>query len=412
MYQFYLLACVPIVLGLALKLFDRKINWWEWVSGSSCAIMIAAILHLCTIGSMTSDVQTLSGKCVQATYNPEWVETWQVAIYYTTHHSSGFGKNRRGWTERHFSHYETRYRTHYPCWEAFSFYGNEAETYSITKEDFDIIAKKMGGISTVYVNKSRFHSGDHNIYQTALNSSVLIPTITTKNFVNKVKAAPSAMSFKKVPENIPVKEYPNNSNHWRSDRLIGDAMGKFDINKFDAMNSRLGLSKKCNVIIVGFNSPDASFGEYQRNKWFGGKKNDIVICYGYVALEDNRPVIAWVKSFGWSENHEVFSNLEKIFLANQLNDDILPLVEKEIATNYVKYDWKKTDLLKVEPTKGWYWAFIIVMVLTQICLYVFFQCNDYDDGSGVNLSDKDIGFWKKYAPAVHSAKEETYKKWL
>lgn len=378
MFQYYLIACIPAILGGILCYFNKNINWKEWLIGSGCAFLLAGIINLMTVSSMTDDIEYLSGNVISAYYQPEWIETYEEAIYdhWTTYETVGYGKHRHtvSYSHSRFSHYETRFRTHYASSQLSASYGfGVIENYNIGIADFENIASQFKDRSATPQAYTGFYSGDRNIYSTVNRAGVTIPTITKHAWVNKVRAAPSKFSFHKVDETVPVYNYPDFSNHFMSERILGDAAGKFSIRKFDEMCSRLGTTKKCNIIIVGFNKADQNLAMQQRDKWFGGKKNDIVICYGYAPLEGNVSNVVWAKCFGWFTNEEMGKNLEKLFMENPLDDNLLSLIEKEVAANYVKRDWKAMDLLEVQPTSGWYWALIVSMLVTQIGLYLFFN---------------------------------------
>jgi hypothetical protein len=137
--------------------------------------------------------------------------------------------------------------------------------------------------------------------------------------------------------------------------------------EFDKMNGRLGPFKKVNVIMCGFTGGSVSLGVAQESKWIGGKKNDLVICYG---VDDNRKV-TWSYVFGWTEKDIVKRNLENIVLTNPINNNILPLIENEIRSNYEIKDWRKFDYLTIPIPFRFYIYFIIFMVITQVGYYIW-----------------------------------------
>ena len=149
----------------------------------------------------------------------------------------------------------------------------------------------------------------------------------------------------------------------------------------------MGPTNKVNLIIVGFNSTDASLGDWQQAKWLGGKKNDLVVCYGD----------GWVKCFGWTESEIVKRNLETLFLANPINESILPLAEIEIRQNYKLKDWKKFDYISITPKTGYIVTYVILLIVMQVAVYITSMNigDDYDD-------DK---YRKKYTHALNSARE-------
>ena len=155
---------------------------------------------------------------------------------------------------------------------------------------------------------------------------------------------------------------------------MGTALATVDILEFDRMNSRLGPHKQVNVILIGFGSRDSSFAEWQRAKWIGGKKNDLVLCYG--GSKDGHP--AWAKVFGWSDSEICKRNLETILLQNKIDTKVLPLLEKEITSGYQIKDWSSFDYLSVEPPTWSYWVFAIVLIVFQLGFYLWAYCNEYE----------------------------------
>jgi hypothetical protein len=217
-----------------------------------------------------------------------------------------------------------------------------------------------------------FDGGDNNIYRAPNKTGYLYPVTTTRHFENRIKAAPTVFSFVKVPTNVPVFNWPNNPNWMVSDRLIGEA--RISILEFDRMNARLGPSKFVNVIFINFGNKDRSIAEYQRAKFVGGKKNDIVICYGQ---DGTNGISGWAACFGWSNSEICKRNLETTILTNPINNDILPLIEKEIRSNYVIKDWDSFSYISIEPPLWSYIVLISVMILTQAGFWLWANINEF-----------------------------------
>lgn len=292
MYCFYLIALIPAILGLILYFFNNKINFFEWLWGTVIGFVIAAIMHLCAYTGMTSDMEIWSGQVSSVVRYPFWIEEYQVAIYRTEHHtirvknSSGNGYHLEPYTDRHFSHYETRHRNHNEYFVKNVSFGTDAREFHINASEYQDVVNKFGNqVDTIPQKKSGFDGGDPNIYQCHNKTGFIIPAAITKSWSNKVKASPSSFSFEKVPEKAPVYEYPQCLDTWHSDRLLGDAGVKINTFAFDQLNAKLGPKKEVNIIIVGFNNADSKLGKLQEAKWVGGKQNDVVICYGYAPLK-------------------------------------------------------------------------------------------------------------------------------
>jgi hypothetical protein len=302
------------------------------------------------------------------------VEKYRVAIYKNKTRTRRDSNGRTHMeTERVFSHYETRYRTHPEYWKC---HDNIGEDYGISRQMFQEIVEKFGGAQSEKTDKSGFYSGDPNIYVANNKTGYVYPVVSLRSFENRIKAAPSVFSFAKVPKDIPVFPYPQNAVAWRSDRLVGTASKTFNLLEWDRLNARLGPSKKVNLILVGFETEDSSMGQWQEAAWLGGKKNDLVVCYG--GRDPKRP--SWVYVFGWTEKNIVKQNLTTMFLNQELGNQLLPKIEEEVRRNYVIKDWHKFDYITVEPPLWAYGCIFVVVAITQFGVWFWATKNDQDRG--------------------------------
>jgi len=364
MWFFYAFAFLPLLIGAGIWFKSREVTWWEWLIGAASGFVMAVIFHLIAAAGMTGDIETWSGKVVKATHHPRWVERYTTTETYTT----GSGKNKQTHTRL-----VTKYRTHPEHWTCAANYGSSSDGWRISRTKFDEIARIFGKGSHVVTTerpwKSGFSSGDRNIYVAYNKIGTVIPVTMWKRWENRVKAAPSVFSYVKVPEGTAVWEYPENKNRFASDRLLGFAKSDIPLIAWDMMCTRLGPAKKVNVIMVGLDGT-SGLGHYQEAAWIGGKKNDLVLCYGP----------GWSYVFGWTEQEIVKRNLETIMLEHmdgrKMKANVIPLIEEEIKKNYVIKDWSKFDYISIEPPLWSYIVFIIVMVLVQIGAYIGFHMNE------------------------------------
>lgn len=401
MYLFYIFALIPVFLGFILWLSNKRIVLWEWLVISLVGFAVAGSMHFVAQKGMTDDVETRSGQIVLAEKFSEWTEYYEQAIYkteydWTTENRTrqvGTGKSLR--TESYsvrvqksrevFDHWEPRIRTHH---ERFLSTSNIETDYEIDINKYQYFVGKFKnrhdrpGRRFTGEHNSRMISGDPLDYYTVEGNGWIEPVTKKIAFENRIKASPSVFSFVTVSTNVPVFEYPKNDNPFVSDRLLGLAASQINILKFDQFNAVLGPYKKVNVIFVGFKSGDTSLGEYQRAKWLNGKKNDLVLTYGWDEAEKK---VLWSKVFGWSESEICKRNLETILLRSQINDAILPALAKEIATGYVIKDWAKFDYLSIEPRVEHFVWFWIILVATEVGLTIYFCFN------GANKDSLTIG---------------------
>ena len=367
MIIFYICSLLPIIFGGILYAKDKEITWQEWFGGSIASILTAIIFHISAFYGMTRDIETLSGLISRVEHHPEWTER------YEERHTSGSGKNERVW-------YTTEYQIHPEHYEAELDFGCETERKEISYSIFISGSKNFGGhiVENPDGQQSSSHggsrsSGDRNIYCVFNKTGYVYPVTTLHHFENRIKAAPTVFSFGKVPDNIPVYEWPENPNWQVSNRLLGLIGNGLSILEWDRMNSELGPRKKINLIMIGFGQKSSEIAEYQRSKFIGGKKNDVVICYG----GSNPSKADWVVCFGWTENELCKRNLETIVLTHKIDNQLIPLIKQEIYKNYEIKDWSKFDYISIEPPTWAYYVYFVVMIVSQGCLYLYFHVNQF-----------------------------------
>jgi hypothetical protein len=366
MWFFYLVAVLMSIVTCFLWVVYKRINWWEGLISIGLSFILAGGIHAIAIKGMTADTETWSGQITKVIHYPKWIEKYKVKVYKTERYTTwtGRGKKRRRVTKTRkvFSHYETRYRTHHEHWVENNNFGKEKVTKMITESRFKEIAQNFGGkIITTQPPKAGFYSGDRNVYTVNNETGYIYPSLITKTWENRIKAAPSTFSFAKIPEGIQVHPYPVHKHFHQSNRILGSARGFISILEWDKMCSRLGPVKKVNVILIGFAQQESQIAHYQEAKWIGGKKNDLVLCYGGY---ESGARASWAYVFGWTEEEIVKRNLETLLIQNPINNDLLPKIEEEIFKNYKIKEWKKFDYISIEPPL---WSYIVMILIAVLC---------------------------------------------
>ncbi|GAF68298.1 unnamed protein product, partial [marine sediment metagenome] len=156
MWFFYLLPLLSVAIGAVLWVKNKEVTWWEWLAGSAIGFVLALIFHVTIFSSMTSDIETWSGKVTQATFHPWWKERYTVQVAYTT----GSGKNRQ-------THYrtETRYRSHAKHWTQKNTLGNGFFGGGISKGKYDEISRRFNcSPIRTRARRSGLVDGDPNVY--------------------------------------------------------------------------------------------------------------------------------------------------------------------------------------------------------------------------------------------------------
>lgn len=372
---FYLFACVPVGVGLVLWIKSREVVWQEWVAGSVLGFIMAGIFHLIAAFGQTSDLETWSGHIIKATHHPRWVEEYQQM------HTRIVGSGNNTSTEVYFT---TEYRTHGEYWDADT---NINSNFRISQDFYNTIADGFGNKGQEVGYKPGFHGGDRNIYPTInFNSHEKYPVTKLVSFENKVRATPTTFSYAKVPKHIDVYPYPANANPLASNRLLGTAQ-EVDLLMFDRLNARIGPWKQANLILVGFGDRDSSAAHWQESAWVGGKKNDVVLCWGG---PNGKP--SWTRAFGWTDSKTLLRNLETIALANGVSTETLPLLEREIERSYKLKDWHGAFAHIKVPAPSWaVVTYFMVATIAQLAFWYLAHANEYRKSSSYHRTQG----WKK-----------------
>jgi hypothetical protein len=391
MWLFWVLALVPICIGGILVLFNKRVSWIEWLISTGVALLMALIFQYVSVAGMTSDVETWSGYVQSARHFAAWREYYEEAIYRTETYPCGSdSKGRTQYCTRQvFDHWESETRWHRDYWMVYTTIGD----WQITREKFAYLVKKFKhheatpGVRRTGEHASRMIDGDPNDYISNNKTGWIEPVSATHKWENKVKACPSIFSYVKVSTNIAVFPWPQSQDLFVSERVMGEAKKVINTLNWDQMNANIGATKKVNVIIVGFGSQSSEMAQYQEASWIGGKKNDLVICYGG---EKGQPA-SWVKVFGWTEKNIVKQNLQTLLLHNPVDTKLIPYIQEEIKQNYIIKDWSKFDYLTVEPPTWSYWTYFIILLVVQGGLYVWFNMNEID-----RTTDGTSRFWDRF----------------
>lgn len=357
---FYVLSVVPIIIGTILFIRNKEFDIKEWGISCGISLILAVIFHVTSIAGLTKDYETWSGQVYQVTHFPYWHAEWEEWVP-PTRDSKGNVTSPGYWR-----HCEQDYPEH---WVAYANYGKESDDKEIDKNTYNKIVKLFGGnIVKKEGHRPDFHSGDKYDYHTKNETKVIVPTTLTKRFENRIKASPSLFDFVEVPENISVYKYPQNKNWFTSDRLFGTAVNDVSILEWDKLNSRLGPMKKINLILIGFGIKDSSYADWQQAKWIGGKKNDIVLCYGG---DDSKPT--WSRVFGWSDSEFCKRNLESILLSGVNSDSMIQSIYEEVIKNYEIKEWDDFNYISVSAPSWCIWVYVIVMGVVHVLCWLYFH---------------------------------------
>ena len=365
MIFFYAMAMLPILIGLFLFAKKHEVVWWEWLAGSAIALLMAALFHWIAIQAQCRDHEIFSGRVISATHHPWWKDE--------VHHSETTTDSKGNTHTRHWVTH-TEHPEHWTCEADFGSYSSTVE-HEIDQTFFQQIAIKFcsGKLRTIQPGKPDFYKGDKNDYVADNKTGYVYPVTRRMTFQNRVKASPSLYSYAPVSKDAKVFPYPRCNNPFASDRLIGTAKKTIPLRDFDVMCSLLGPKKKVNLIMIGFGDVGSEIAHVQEAAWIGGKKNDLVLCYG--GPDPKRPSWAW--TFGWSDAEIVKRNLDTILLQQPVDASIIPVIENEVYRNYTIKNWEDFNYLQVDPPRWSYWVYVIVMIGVQIGFWFWARMNQF-----------------------------------
>ena len=329
---------LAIVIGTVFYLYSKEIVWWELCLAPLVSLLISWLSYSIFSLIACGDTQTLSGTVISATYQPYWVDE---------HTDIKDGKK------------VIDHDTHYPKWTMSCYTGKHTEEVEITSDEYNDLYKKFGKKNQVSGYRPNFDYGDRHDYVLENVNHYSQPCVLPKKYINRLKNSNSIFTYSKSKNEIFPYPYPTDK--FISNRLVGAAKFQFNQLDFDRMNSRLGPFKKVNVIIVGAAS---NIGQQLETQWQGGKKNDLVICYGN----------GWSYCFGWTDCDLVKRNLETLFLST-VNNTLLPKIEDEIRKNYVLKNWKDFDYVSINFPLWMYFVLFIIIMVSQVIYFMVVSTN-------------------------------------
>jgi hypothetical protein len=406
MYVFYIIALLPIIVGLGFYIFSIKFSIIDWLITAGASFLLAGIFHIMSYYGLTTDYETWSGQIIQAKHSAAWLEYYEYAVYRTEHYTEteyytetdskgrSHSKSREvDKTRQVFDHWEPTTENHD---DSYSWVTSFNTTFGIDRNTYFYIAKQFNnnhsvpGDRTVFSHhNSRMIGGDPNDYIADNTTGWIQPVTQIVSFENRIKASNTVYNFVKPTEEEQkfLFQYPANNDMYHSNRVMGEARKTISDLAWDQMNSRLGPVKKVNVIIIGFNSANSMLGQEQEALFLRGKKNDIVLCYGD----------GWTKVFGWTEHTEVLYRLSDILVSNKIDENIIPLIETEIKADYVIKPWKQFKYISINPPPMYYLYYFITLIFVEGGLFYWALINDFDkEDYDRALSEQSLEFVERF----------------
>ena len=198
------------------------------------------------------------------------------------------------------------------------------------------------------------------------------PMSKNVSFTNYIKAAPDSLFNEQAYcTDLPKPEYPGNIyDYYKVDRALSVGGGinpREWSDKISLMMRQLGPEARANFIVVAVNSKDPRYAEDLRQKWLGGKKNDVILVMGF----DNK-LLQFARVISWSENKMIHVDLrdsvEEAYKGKPVDaDGLLAIVEPSIRKNFRRMIEENYEYLSSEiepPTWVLITSFILGLILS------------------------------------------------
>lgn len=127
----------------------------------------------------------------------------------------------------------------------------------------------------------------------------------------------------------------------------------------------LGAARQVNIVVI-ITDQDQSFGEFTRNDWGNGRKNDAVVIIGTDGASEGN--IRWAFVFGWSENQYFNVNLRNELMDIESINNTTEVVNR-IVENTTRYFERQSMsdfqyLLFERSVSGWTILAVIILQLS------------------------------------------------
>src|SRR6185437_416291 len=132
-----------------------------------------------------------------------------------------------------------------------------------------------------------------------------------------------------------------------------------------------GPKHQVDIILILTEEVDPTFAEAVRQKWIGGKKNDVVVIVGMTGAHE----LLWVDTVSWTQSETMKINIRDNVLAMHTFDGhkVLGIMAFEIDQGFNRRHMKEFKYLAsgVEPTKTQMIVLFIIAGILAIGMSIF-----------------------------------------
>ncbi len=364
MLNFTLLMLVPLLISVgSLIFFKKKVTVWEFLGQIGVAAVFVGVCLVISYNARTTDTEIWNGQVTQR-------ETHHVSCSHSyscncRQECSGSGKNRSCTTVC-----DTCYEHSYDV--DWSVHSSTGEIINIDREDRQGLVEPKRW-DAVYPGEPFSSSHSYTNYILANPDSVLLGS---KGDVEKYKAL--------------LPPYPDGIyDYYKHDPVVNLGVPSVDTKTWEWLvreaNKTLGTEKQVNLVVLLVPTPNLDYMQALKEKWVGGKKNDVVVVIG--SIDGHK--IEWADIMSWTPNGEF-----KVSLKNQIEDigtldrkdDIIKAIRETTSAKFERMHMKDFKYLmrSFQPSTTAMWITFILSSLLSFGLALWSILNDITDDESEN----------------------------
>lgn len=330
--------------------------WMRWKKGEIIVVpCVVAAAYACLLfsvyfsgfryGTNVDDFCVINGHVVSATYEEEWTEEYTTTESYTVTDSKGQSHTK--------TRTVTKRRHHSPSWYADTTVGG----MSLSPGQFAAFCDRFGNrVQTGSRHYGQVSWGDGRTFKTTWKGSMttFIPATSTQNVINWVKGSRGTVYRAKGADTYQVLPYPGlvDTPHGpKQPRVLSSGVPiekdwiktvEWDM---DVLADRVGSSKEANPLLY-FTNQDQGFVEALKDRWIGGKKNDVIVVVGVKEW----PKVDWVDVVAWSKNASFSVETQDALTMVDLSDreHLMRTLTSLIQTKFERNPMSSFEYLKFE----------------------------------------------------------------
>ena len=368
---------LPFIISIILLILFRKyIVWWEYICLVGISILFTFLLKSAFIASMEYDTEYLGGYMTKITHYDEWDE-W---IHRTCTRQVPCGTDGKGHTRYRTETYDCSYREYHPeCWKYTDNLGREEYFYN--KSYFDRAMAELGYPKMVFRDMHRNYyriDGDAQDYYYDGTPQHVRALVWKHPYQNKILASQSIFKFEEIDDDaadsLGLFRYPRIEDEDQA-VILGFRAGKEVHKKYKFINSIYGAKKQFRIYVLVFRNKPVEISEKQKSYWQGGNKNEFVICLGY---NTKKGTIDWCNPFSWCDKPELEVATKRYFREHPRMDlSKYPTWLIQNLNLWHRKNFSDFDYIKNELTKGQSIALLVIILLIDVFISIFFIGNEF-----------------------------------